>query len=233
MKNKIIIFLTVLFVLYFAVSYKQAKYHKMGTDLITDAFYGRYLDVKNAIEEGAPSDYILLLEEEEREYSAIAFNLIQAAASGGNIDIIHHALKLGFDIDSPTAENWTPLFIATRDGRAEAAQFLIVKGANVNATTNLGATPLIMAITQKYPDEKDRENLLAYLLKKGADPNKKDSLGNPPLFYAVAVNRPDILQMLFDYGANLSDKEKKELISLAKKKNDDSAKKIISILKKH
>ena len=51
--------------------------------------------------------------------------------------------------------------------------------------------------------------------------------------YAVAVNRPDSLQMLFDYAANLSDKEKKERISLAKKKNDDSAKKIISILKKN
>ena len=138
----------------------------------------------------------LYFSDEERGYGGIEFNALHAAASGGNEDIILFLLEKGLDINATTPQGWTPLFIATRDGQAEAAKLLVFKEAQLNIQTDLGATPLLMAITQKFPSEKVRQDLLLYLLKRGADANLADKKGLPPLFYAAALQNAQAVRLL-------------------------------------
>ena len=110
-------------------------------------------------------------------------------------------LNQGFDINQPTPLGWTPLFIAARDGRAEAAKLLIFKKADLNMQTETGATALTMVVTQDYPTEKARLNLLEYMLKRGADPNIEDIYHHTPLYYATAKKNKAAVELLREYGA--------------------------------
>ena len=161
-----------------------------------DAYYGHVINVKEDLEQGAPLDYIVEVTDPDRAYKGVFFNALHAAASSGNEDLILFLLDQGFDIDSPTQAGWTPLFIATRDGQAEAAKLLIYQGANLNAQTNLGATALTMVVTQKFPSEKIQRELLVYLLKRGADPTLKDIYNHTPLDYATQLKREDLVKLL-------------------------------------
>jgi len=66
---------------------------------------------------------------------------IWTAAATGNLEAIKQHLKAGTDVDAKQPPGGgTALLVAGAFGRAEAAKFLIEKGANVNATSNDGAT---------------------------------------------------------------------------------------------
>ena len=190
------ILLIALLVIYLAGSFQLEKQQALGTQLLEDAYYGRLTKVKEDIEQGAPLDYVVEVTDPDRAYSGVFFNALHAAASSGNEDLILFLLDQGFDIDFPTQNGWTPLFIATRDGQAEATKLLIYQGADLNAQTNLGATALTMAVTQKFPSEKIQQELLVYLLKRGADPTLKDIYNHTPLDYATHLKRKDLADLL-------------------------------------
>jgi hypothetical protein len=65
----------------------------------------------------------------------------------------------------------TPLHFAIDRGSAECANFLIEKGADVDAGDADGTTPLHMAVLN------DDEAMVRLLVKSGADPDKKDNDG--------------------------------------------------------
>lgn len=75
---------------------------------------------------------------------------------------------------------------------------LIKKGADVNAYTEDGSTPLIIAII------KNRTDIVELLLKHSADPNKasSDRTKTTPLIIAIIENRTDIVKLLLDNGAD-------------------------------
>ena len=228
--KKAIIFILCIVVIGLFVSYRQAQFVQTADAYITYAYYGDLLGLKDALEHGAPPDYELYFYDEDRGYSGVVFNALQAAASGGNEDVINFLLKQGLPIDSPTIQGWTPLFIAVRDGQAEAAKLLIYRGANLNAQTDRGATALMMAVTQKFPSEKVRRDLLLYLLKRGADPNQKDAFGHSAFYYAAALQNADSAELLYEYGAAPTDEEKKEIRELLKGKKGASVQKIRQLL---
>ena len=119
-----------------------------------------------------------------------------------------------------------------RDGQAEAAKLLIYRGANLNAQTDRGATALMMAVTQKFPSEKVRRDLLLYLLKRGADPNQKDAFGHSAFYYAAALQNADSAELLYEYGAAPTDEEKKEIRELLKAEKGTDVTKIRRLLNK-
>ena len=193
-------------VLCVAVCWLAFGYHRQlvisrGEQLVTDAYYGNLIDVKNDVEKGAPLDYMFTFEDPERAYSFQTFNALQAAASSGSEDVILFLLKQGLDINQPTPQGWTPLFIAARDGRADAAKLLIFKKADLNMQTDLGTTALTMVVTQDYPTEKARLDLLEYMLKRGADPNIEDIYHHTSLYYAAAKKNEVAVELLKKYGA--------------------------------
>lgn len=218
-------------VVWLGLDYHARKIDFLGESLINYAYYGQLTFLKDALEHGAPLDYELYFYDDDRGYGGVVFNALQAAASGGNEDVINFLLKQGLPIESPTIQGWTPLFIAVRDGQAEAAKLLIYRGANLNAQTDRGATALMMAVTQKFPSEKVRRDLVLYLLKRGADPNQKDAFGHSAFYYAAALQKADTAELLYEYGAAPTDGEKKEIRKLLKEEKGTSAAKIRRLLK--
>lgn len=230
MMKKAAILLITWVVVYLFYGYHVQRQHELGKKFIMDAYQGDLLSVKEDWEQGAPPDYTLYLQDSQRGYGGIAFTALQAAASGGNEDVIHFLLEEGYSIDYPTPQGWTPLFIAVRDGRTEAAKLLIYRQADLNAQTDHGATALMMAITQPFPSEKEREDLLVYMLKRGADPNLPDYMGNTPLYYAAAVKNVRIVELLQEYGATPDAQTKEKINKLFKNNPDNAAKKILAVL---
>ena len=160
------------------------------------------------------------------------FNALQAAASGGNEDVINFLLDQDFDINIPTPEGWTPLYIAARDGQAEAAKLLVFREADLNIQTHLGATALIMALTQPFETEQARTDLLTYMLKRGANPNLADNAGFSPLYYAAATLDPARVQILLENGAKTTPKQLDKILKMLQLKGGKNAKKIAALLKK-
>lgn len=220
-------------VIWLGLDYHHKKINELGKNLILDAYYGNLLSVKEGLEKGAPLTYTLYLHDPDRGYGGVEFNALQAAASSGNEDIINFLLEQGLSIDEATPQGWTPLFIAIRDGRAEAAKLLVFRGANPNLPTDTGATPLIMAVTQKFPTEKQRLDLVTYLLKRGADPNLSTQNGLDALFFAASYQKnPELVALLLEYGADTQTENYKKLLKLLKTRTDKESKKIAALLQK-
>ncbi|OUO56681.1 hypothetical protein B5F75_04775 [Candidatus Avelusimicrobium gallicola] len=231
--KKIAVLLTALVVIYLAADYHVQRMHQLGAKLVQDAYRGDLLAVKEDLEQGAPPEYELYLQDLSRGYGGVQFTVLQAAASSGNEDLINFLLNEGFYIDYPTPQGWTPLFIAVRDGQAEAAKLLIYRNAELNAQTDRGATALMMALTQKFPSEKAREDLLLYLLKRGANPNLQDTSGHTALYYAAVLQNEKAAALLYEYGAAPDEEEKAQIRKLLSGKKDAAAKKILRLLKRH
>lgn len=229
--KKAAVFLVALLVIWLGLDYHFKHIEELGENLVADAYHGDLLAVKNDLENGAPLDYVLYFYDDARDYGGVEFNALQAAASSGNEDVINFLIDQGLDIDSPTPQGWTPLFIATRDGQAEAAKLLVYRKANLNAQTDRGATALIMAITQKFPSEKVREDLLVYMLKRGADANQTDLAGRAPLYYAAAVKNPQAVKLLYEYGAKPDANTLQQIRTLLKKDNDKNSRRILALIK--
>jgi ankyrin repeat protein len=88
------------------------------------------------------------------------------------------------------------LIFAARKSNLEAVKTLLAKGADVNAKTEYGATPLFFAC--------DRGNveIVKLLLDAGADVNITDSFyKSPPVFWAVMKDHGAIVKLLLEKGA--------------------------------
>lgn len=228
--KKAIIFLLLLIVLLLAWGYKQAAQQDVNERLIADAYYGDLVSVKNDVEEGAQLSFYLYFQDEQRQYHGVEFNALHAAASSGNEDIINFLLDQSMDINAPTDNGWTPLFIAARDGRAEAAKLLVYRQADVNAQSDSGATALTMVLTQKFPSETERTDLLLYMLKRGANPNLEDNYGLTPLYYAAVTGRPKTVSLLLEYGADKEHPSVKKALLYLEKQAEPIHKKTIRLL---
>lgn len=89
------------------------------------------------------------------------------------------------------------LFAAVRKSDVQAVRALLAKGADVNAKSPYGQTPLFFAC--------DRGNLqiVTMLLEKGADVNAKDTFYNSTaLSWAAMKKRVEIVKLLLDKGAD-------------------------------
>ena len=122
---------------------------------------------------------------------------IWTAAARGNIEAIKQHLEAGTDVDAKQPPGGgTPLLVAATFGRAEAAKFLIEKGANVNASSNDGATALHGAAFFCHAE------IVKLLLDRGAKVNAKNIRGETPLD-AVAGSWSQELEGIYKWLAEL------------------------------
>jgi len=91
----------------------------------------------------------------------------------------------------------TPLLFAARDGDLEGVKMLVAAGANLNATTGLGETALMLAARN------DHTATALYLLDKGADPNIVEA-GHTALHFAVARKNADLVTALIAHEADVN-----------------------------
>ncbi len=91
----------------------------------------------------------------------------------------------------------TPLLFAARDGDLEGVKMLVAAGANINATTGIGETALMLAARN------DHTATALYLLDKGADPNIVEA-GHTALHFAVARKNADLVTALIAHKADVN-----------------------------
>ncbi len=124
------------------------------------------------------------------------------AAMQGDKEGVRSLLKQAADVDAAQGDGMTALHWAAMKGDVEMAQMLMYAGANVRATTRLGAyTPLFLASQAGHAD------VMEALIKGGADPKAADPAGTTPLMEAAASGHTDAVQVLLDHGVDVNAKE--------------------------
>ena len=96
------------------------------------------------------------------------------------------------------------LIDATEAGDIESIKQHLAAGADVNATDEVGWTPLHHAIIF---NEKNQMKIVELLIDKGADVNATDEVGRTPLHYASANGHKEVAELLISKGADLNAKD--------------------------
>jgi ankyrin repeat protein len=124
---------------------------------------------------------------------------IADAAQNGDREAVRALLKKGIDVNEAQGDGSTALHWAAIKGDAEMARMLIYAGANVRATTRIGAyTPLYLAAKGGYSD------VVAVLLAGGADAKAVTSNGTTPLMIAAAAGDTRSITSLIENGADIN-----------------------------
>jgi hypothetical protein len=123
----------------------------------------------------------------------------------GLLDLL---LELGVDINEVDENTRTVLHLAKDPALANA---LVARGAQLEAVTALGETPLAFAV------EANRPLVVEALCALGADPNSRTNRGQTPLFIAAKKGNVPILKTLLSHGADpdLSDRSGRTSLTAA------------------
>lgn len=116
-------------------------------------------------------------------------------------------LEAKFD---PTKDfNFIALQFASMAGYVGLARFLLESGrANVNATTALGVTPLMMAANE------GQLSILQTLVSKGADVNFKDESNTTAILMASRAGHKSAVRLLLEYGAEIDQDDYFNIVEL-------------------
>jgi uncharacterized protein len=124
------------------------------------------------------------------------------AAMTRDIEITRRLLRSGADVNAAQGDGMTALHWAASHDDAPLAQMLLYAGANVRATTRLGAfTPLHLA------SKAGHVAVMRPLIEAGAPVNLPTSTGATPLMLAAASGSVDAVTLLLDRGADPNIKE--------------------------
>ena len=142
---------------------------------------------------------------------------LHEAAFQGDLDSVNHFLAVHMAEVNATAEynsenhgfpyfGGTPLHVASQGVYATVAAALIAAGADVNATTFFGATPLHRTFSSFY--WRSKASVVSLLLSAGADANARDGAGWTPLHHwAIGDLKVDALLLLLSAGADVNAKD--------------------------
>jgi ankyrin repeat protein len=124
---------------------------------------------------------------------------IQISAYQGDLAKVRSFVEQGIDVDSRDSEGRTALYYAAMQGKRDLVEFLLSRGANVNAKDkDYGFTPLHHAVGGGHKD------VVELLIAKGADVNATDKHGWTPLDSSVYGGNTDIPELLIEAGANVN-----------------------------
>jgi ankyrin repeat protein len=92
---------------------------------------------------------------------------LHRAAEDGDLAEVERLVNAGASLEQFNEISYTPLHCAVRSEHYKVAQFLLNRGANVDAHDgeHLGDTPLAVAARGEYPE------IAELLLKRGANPD--------------------------------------------------------------
>ena len=118
-------------------------------------------------------------------------------------DIVQLLLSKGFDVNSKTAYDETPLHFAAEWDHPLLVALLLERGASVDAKTDRGATPLLYAMCAGTQVAKA-------LLERGADANSTSGSGLTPLLAATDCENLPLVELLLTSGSDSNAKWTKE-----------------------
>ena len=158
------------------------------------------------------------------EYSTFA--PIHDAAKAGDIEMMRAEVTAGVPIDVRVStidnggtwdDKWddtTPLMWAASRGQTAAVRFLIDAGADVNAKSFDGVTPLMAAAGEYWnhgtvlivaaQSKRDAANKVRHLLAAGANLEAKDDEGRTALLAASEVGHMEAVVLLAEAGADVN-----------------------------
>jgi cytochrome c2 len=119
------------------------------------------------------------------------------AAKSGDADLVEKLLNEGADIDE-TDKFGTALHWAALNGHAEVVAVLAVRGADLNANSDLLGTPLHAAA------QRDHSEVVFVLLAHGASIDSRDKGYDTPLQIAAKRGSANVTRALIDAGADLT-----------------------------
>jgi ankyrin repeat protein len=145
------------------------------------------------------------------------------AAYSNNYDIVKILLDNGADhtLRNTLSGGQTPLHSAVRINGVASVQALLEAGADVNALTDEGQTPLIHLMSDGY--RLNLTQVATLLLDTGADPDHQDNTGNSALHYAAMRGTNEAIPILIEYGADLKLQNNKGQTALDVAKNEEIA----------
>jgi ankyrin repeat protein len=119
------------------------------------------------------------------------------AAWNGREQAVKWLLERGARINSP-GRQWSALHYAVFGGHRELANFLLAQGADINAQSTNGSTPLMMAIYEGHDD------LARALIEKGARRSLKNDWGEGAMEWAMRFNRLGIARLIAESPAEFN-----------------------------
>ena len=123
------------------------------------------------------------------------------AAAFGSVESLRILLEAGADVNAQNAQDVTALIWGAWD--PARVKLLLAKGANPNATSKQGRTPLIAAAAVD-----GNEEAVELLLAKGADARAKDGMGVTALALSSRQSGVRMLRMLFAAGAEVNEADR-------------------------
>ena len=150
------------------------------------------------------------------------------AAMQGNRDAVRSLLKQAADVNAAQGDGMTALHWAAMKDDAELVQTLLFAGANVRATTRIGAyTPLILAARS------GSGSAIAPLLKSGADANTATANGTTALMLGAASGHADAVALLIEAGARVNEREPVRGLTAAMFAAASNRAAVLTLLAKH
>ena len=122
---------------------------------------------------------------------------LMLATAFGTSDAVRRLLAAGASVAVKSGTGVTALHLAVTD--LEKTRLLVDAGADVNAASALGRTPLIMAAASTGSLE-----IVRLLLARGATIDAADSTGTTPLSQAALTDNREVAQFLLDRGARVT-----------------------------
>ncbi|MEI6675069.1 MAG: ankyrin repeat domain-containing protein, partial [Verrucomicrobiota bacterium] len=142
--------------------------------------------------------------------------LLRAAAANQPAELIAPLLKSGLDLDAVDSDmELTTLGIYAMHGNIEACTALLTAGADPNAKSPFGFTPLVMAANGASTADEDTLAVVSLLLKHGAKPEAEDNTKPGLLFGAIAMRRSTLIKPLVGAGAQVNKEMYHKVMPLA------------------
>jgi len=134
---------------------------------------------------------------------------IHDIAGRGNLEAVRSMLadNPGL-VNAPGHKGKTPLHCAVHYQRRDIMEFLVERGADLDAADITGMTPLHEAAARGFREE------AAWLLDQGAVLEPRDTFGDTPVHTAAAYGQGAVLELLIARGADIRARNKQRLTPL-------------------
>jgi len=118
------------------------------------------------------------------------------------------------NVNASDDQGWTALMVAISVGEPAFVKALLKKGADVNAQSKDGLTPLILAARLMISANKADVEIARMLIERGADVNAigKDSV--TALMSAASRGRFKLVKLLLEKGAKINEEDKQHATAL-------------------
>jgi len=97
---------------------------------------------------------------------------IHHAAADGDLDKVKRLIDSGTSVDKRDESGGTPLMAAINTMHFDVADYLLSKGADINATSKNGYSPFETYYQAKDPVYGPNFKIVDYMLSKGFDPHR-------------------------------------------------------------